>query len=322
MILFTIAIIAGLLLLVWSADRFVFGAAVIAHRFNVSPLLIGITIVSVGTSAPEIIVSTMAGLSGAGSLAVGNALGSNIANIGLVLGVTALISPILLEKGLIKRELPLLLIVTLVTGYLLYDHKLTVIDSIILLLFLLITLYVVCYKNSLDSSQADNDVIDQEEATKTPLGKTIGWFLVGLIILLLSARLLVWGATNIATSLGISELVIGLTIVAIGTSLPELAASVASAVKGHHGMAIGNVVGSNLFNLLAVMPIPGLIATTWVEPGVFSRDYFVLLLSTMILFAILVFFKQKNSLGHFAGSFLVVGYSSYLLWLYQTHQSV
>ncbi|WP_163833765.1 calcium/sodium antiporter [Spartinivicinus ruber] len=321
MILFTIAIIIGLLLLVWSADRFVFGAATIAHRFNVSPLLIGITIVSIGTSAPEIVVSTMAGLSGAGSLAVGNALGSNIANIGLVLGVTALISPILLEKGLIKRELPLLLIVTLVTGYLLYDHKLAVIDSIILLLFLLITLYVVCYKNSQDS-QADNDVINQAEATTTPLWKTIGWFLVGLIILLLSARLLVWGAMNIATSLGVSELVIGLTVVAIGTSLPELAASVASAVKGHHGMAIGNIVGSNLFNLLAVMPIPGLIATTWVEPGVFSRDYSVLLLSTLILLVITGFFKQKKSLGRFAGCFLVVGYSSYLLWLYQTHQAV
>ncbi|MDE1465691.1 calcium/sodium antiporter [Spartinivicinus poritis] len=319
MILYSLAVIVGIGLLVWSADRFVISSASIAHRFNVSPLVIGLTIVSIGTSAPEIVVSAVAGLTGSGSLAIGNALGSNIANIGLVLGITALVAPIAIDRSLVKRELPMLFIVTLVIGYLLYDLKLTLIDSFILLFFLILTLYLLFYKNS-DSSLSEESDIASEDINHSPMWKITGWFVFALIVLLSSAKILVWGATNIASSLGVSELVIGLTIVAIGTSLPELAASITSAVKGHHGMAIGNIIGSNLFNLLAVLPIPGLIATTWIESTVLVRDYSILLISTIILFLIVGFVKRQTSLSRFAGCFLVIGYSSYLIWIYQANQ--
>lgn len=311
----TAAIVAGLVLLVWSADRFVFGAAATARQLGMPPLLVGMTIVSIGTSAPEIFVSATAALEGAGTLAIGNALGSNIANIGLVLGITALVSPIPIPKALIKRELPLLVLITVLAGYVLYDLQITLTDALTLLVCLGVTLYLMFVERGEHPIEA-MDQEEQAEVENTPLKKAFGWLLVGLIFLLLSSKLLVWGAVEIATYFGVSELVIGLTIVAIGTSLPELAASVASAMKGHHEIAIGNVVGSNMFNLLAVMPIPGLVMTTVVEPSAFFRDYMSMLGLTIFLGICLVLLFKSSKLGRMPGALMLITYIGYLSFLF------
>lgn len=320
MVLPIISILLGLGLLVWSADRFVFGAASTARQLGMSPLLIGMTIVSLGTSAPEIFVSATAALDGAGALAVGNAIGSNIANIGLVLAITALVSPIPIPKAMMQRELPILLLVTVISGYVLYDLALSLIDSLVLLGCLLITLYLLFIERG-EHPVESLDEQEQQAMNQTPMGKALGWLLLGLVLLLVSSKLLVWGAVEIATLFGVSELVIGLTIVAIGTSLPELAASVASALKGHHEIAIGNVVGSNIFNLLAVLPIPGLISQSQVEASAFERDYLSMLVLTV---ALAVFLWMQKKAGHFArfpAALLLASYVSYMLWLYYSTQT-
>ncbi|MFG1489403.1 calcium/sodium antiporter, partial [Oceanospirillum sp. HFRX-1_2] len=240
------ALIAGLALLVWSADRFIAGAAATARNFGMSPMLIGMTIVSIGTSAPEILVSAIAAIGGNPGLAVGNALGSNIANIGLVLGITALIAPLPINMKLMRKEIPLLLGVTLLAGGIMLDGQITLTDALILVAVLGLSLLW------LFKGDAETIADQEEEIPDMPQGKAILWLIIGLLILIGSSRMLVWGAVNIATSFGVSDVIIGLTIVAIGTSLPELAASVASALKRHHEIALGNVVGSNIFNLLAV----------------------------------------------------------------------
>ncbi|WP_338353350.1 calcium/sodium antiporter, partial [Thalassolituus oleivorans] len=276
------AVLLGLIVLVWSADKFVIGAAATARHLGMSPLLVGLTIVSIGTSAPEMFVSAMAAIDGAGNLAIGNALGSNITNILLVLGVTALIAPIALQRSLLKKELPLLLLVSIIGGLTLMDLELNLIDAAILIVALIIALYLMF----LDSSESGEAVVDEDEAAEienTSMKSAMFWLVIGLAALMVSSKLLVWGSTGIAQAFGVSDLVIGLTIVAIGTSLPELAASVASALKGHHDIAIGNVIGSNIFNMLAVMPIPGLLAVTAVEPMAFERDYMVMMGATIML---------------------------------------
>ena len=244
-----IFIALGLAGLVWSSDKFVEGAAAIANHAGMSPLLIGMTIVSLGTSAPEIVVSIMASLSGSGELAVGNALGSNITNIGLVLGVTLLIRSIAIDASTTKRELPQMVIVTLLAGALMVDGVLSIVDGALLLFGLVIFLTLLARRGATPDGSVDSD------PELTPL-KAWGVFFLGLVLLVISSRLLVVGAVNIATALGVSELIIGLTIVAIGTSLPELAASVMSALKGHSDIAIGAIVGSNVFNLLVVLAGP------------------------------------------------------------------
>lgn len=319
MLLPIISILFGLVLLVWSADRFVFGAASTARQLGMSPLLIGMTVVSLGTSAPEIFVSATAALDGAGSLAVGNAIGSNIANIALVLAITALVSPIPIPKAMMQRELPILLLVTVISGYVLYDLTLNLIDSLVLLGCLLITLYWLF----IERGEHPVESLDEQEhqaINQTPMGKALGWLLLGLVLLLVSSKLLVWGAVEIATFFGVSELVIGLTIIAIGTSLPELAASVASALKGHHEIAIGNVVGSNIFNLLAVLPIPGLISQTQVEASAFDRDYFGMLVLTVALAVLLWMQKQSGYFARFPAAILLASYLGYMLWLYYSTQ--
>jgi cation:H+ antiporter len=309
------AILFGLILLVWSADRFVFGAAATARKLGMSPLLIGMTIVSIGTSAPEIFVSATAALEGAGALAIGNAIGSNIANIGLVLGVTALVSPIPIPKALIKRELPILLLVTVIAGYVLYDLTIDLIDSLVLLACLGITLYLLFVERGEHPVEAI-DTEEQRALEQAPLSKALGWLTLGLILLLISSKLLVWGSVAVATYFGVSELVTGLTIVAIGTSLPELAASVASALKGHHEIAIGNVIGSNIFNLLAVLPIPGLVMATSVEPSAFSRDYISMLGLTVFLGLCLLVLTKASRLGRLPGALMLVSYGCYMGWLF------
>jgi cation:H+ antiporter len=309
------ALLAGLVILVWSADRFVLGAAASARLMGISPLVIGLTIVSLGTSAPEMFVSTMAALEGAGGLAVGNAIGSNIANIALVLGVTALVAAIPIKKKLIKKEIPLLLLVTIIAGLVLADLVLDLFDAFILIAALVVAIYLL-FQQSSDSGEAIIDEDEQAEIDAMPAKKAIFWLVVGLAALMISSKMLVWGATSIAQAFGISDLVIGLTIVAIGTSLPELAASVTSALKGHHDIAIGNIIGSNIFNLLAVLPIPGLIAPLVIESAVIERDYAVMLGLTIGLVVIIGLSFRRGTIPRFTGIILLASYVAYMVLLY------
>ena len=278
MLLYSAVIAAGLVVLVWSADRFVDGASAIADRAGLSPMLIGLTIVSVGTSAPEILISVMSALADSGELAVGNALGSNIANIGLVLGATLVITDIGLRRSTIFTDLPLLVMVVLITWGLLSDYQLSLGDSLILLtLLVLFFLRIFRQARIADSNGQTQDI--------PAMGMARAWasFLGGLLLLIGSSRVLVWSASNIALSLGVSELVIGLTIVAVGTSLPELAASIASALKGQADMAIGAIVGSNMFNILLVLAIPGLWGDLSLPSAVVGRDMVAVFLTSFVL---------------------------------------
>lgn len=313
------AILVGIAGLVWSADRFVAGAASIAESFGIAPIIVGLTIVSFGTSAPEVMVSLMAALDGAGELAVGNALGSNIANIGLVLGVTLLISQIPVDSKFLKHEGGVLIPITLVSGYFLYDAQLTSVEGWILLgLLVPIMWYLVVIK------QRDYKASEllEEEASLPHYSRPMAmvWFVIGLGALVLSSKVLVWGAVESAVYFGVSPLIIGLSIIAIGTSLPELAASVMSALKGHHDIALGNIVGSNMFNMLAVMSVPGIFGSGVMEEAVFQRDYMSMLGITLLLFVFLGFALWRNaksqnesaSLGKLSGAILLGCYIAYI----------
>lgn len=309
------ALLAGLIILVWSADRFVLGAAATARFMGISPLVIGLTIVSLGTSAPEMFVSAMAAFNGSGGLAVGNAIGSNIANIALVLGVTALVAAIPIQKKLVKKEIPLLLLVTIIAGLVLIDLVLDVVDAVILMIALVAAIYLLFQQtNSSGESIIDKD--EQAAIDDMPAKKAIFWLVVGLAALMVSSKMLVWGATSIAQAYGISDLIIGLTIVAIGTSLPELAASVTSAIKGHHDIAIGNIIGSNIFNLLAVLPIPGLVAPLIIENSVIERDYAIMLGLTIALIVIIALSYRRGVIPRFTGLLLLASYIGYMCLLY------
>ncbi len=309
----TVAIVVGFFILVWSADRFVMGAAGTARNLGMSPMLIGLTVVSMGTSAPEMLVSAIAAYTDAGGLAIGNALGSNIANIGLVLGATALIAPLPVKSGLMRKELPLLMAVTLGAGIVLMDLYLGLIDALLLLAGLAIALYLFSrFQRYADATEVAHE---EEELPDIALKTALLWLTIGLILLGASSRLLVWGATEIATLFGVSDLIIGLTIVAIGTSLPELAASIASALKKHHDIAIGNIVGSNIFNLLAVMPLPGLIRPVNIEPLALSRDYTTMLGFTLALFLFSYVFG-RGRICRKEGVILLLAYTGYLGLLY------
>ena len=317
MLLATGAIIAGLLILVWGADRFVMGAAALARNLGVSPLLIGLTIVGFGTSAPEILVSTMAAFSGTPSLAIGNAVGSNIANIGLILGVTALIVPLLFKSHILRAEYPILLAISAGVYLLMTDGKLDFSDGVIMLLALAVTLFLLI-RIGLTRSAGDPMSGEYEAEIRSDLSSFAAtmWFVVGLVLLLVSSRMLVWGAVAIATELGVSDLVIGLTIVAIGTSLPELAASIMSALKDEPDIAVGNVIGSNIYNALAVLCVPGLVAAPAISEEVLTRDLPVMLGLTMVLF---VMGRGRNGDGHinrFEGSILLACFVAYQGWLY------
>ncbi len=320
MLLSTIAVVLGLVLLVWSSDRFVDGASAIAANLGLSPLIIGITIVGMGTSAPEMLVSGIASWQGNPSLGVGNAVGSNIANIALILGATALVAPVVVSSGLIRLELPILMIGMLLGLLLILDNHLSFADGAILLASLFVVMGILI-RDAMRVKATDvlvGELADEVNA-EMPLRTAIMWFLVGLTVLLVSARMLVWGAVNIATAIGVSDLVIGLTIVAIGTSLPELAASIASARKGESDLAVGNVIGSNLFNLFAVMAIPGLIAPTPLPHQVLDRDYPLMLALTAALFFMAFRFRASTSerrIHWFEGIALLAVFFGYQAWLF------
>ncbi len=323
MLIASVAILAGFIILIWSADIFVSGAASIAENMGMSPILIGLTIVSLGTSAPEVLVAIIASLSHAGELAVGNAIGSNIANTGLVLGITILMVPLCVLYDCMKQEMTALIVVTLGVGLLLLDSEISRVDGLLMMGALVVILFQMVRSQSRDSIMVE----EAEEDSIRHMMPLRAWatFAVGLCLLIASSRLLVWGAVDIAEQLGISQLVIGLTIVAVGTSLPELAATVASALRGHTEIALGNIIGSNLFNLLGVMSIPGLIHGQILEPVVLTRDYAAMTGFIFILaFAIQVGRKRKPAAdGHFylgrsMGTLLVALYGLYYYWLYVT----
>jgi len=316
MILSIIAVFTGLGLLIWSADRFVEGASATASQLGVSTLVIGITIIGFGTSAPEILISVFASLDNTPDLAIGNALGSNIANIALILGVTALLVPLPIASNLLKKEFPILLGATAIAAYCLMDAKLSFAEGIVLLIVLSGSLFYF-----VKSSKKD-DLLNQELADEIPkdmtLKQAIIWLIIGLFVLVLSSKLLVWGAVNIATMLGVPDLIIGLTIVALGTSLPELAASIAGAKKGEPDLAIGNVIGSNLFNSLAVIAIPGLLLSNFtIAPTALTRDLPVMIIFTVILYLMAKFPTGRDSIiTRTKGIFLLTGFVAYQLVLY------
>ena len=318
MIFYLASIVFGFALLVWSADRFVDGAASTAKHLGMPSLLIGILIVGFGTSAPEMVVSAIAAYEGNPGLALGNAIGSNIVNIALILGITAIVAPIAVNSKIVKKEIPLLLLIVLFTGYLLLDNTLTLFEGVILLAgFFALVLWSVfaAFRSRGDSFEDQMDIELNEDIMSLKVG--IMWLVFGLILLIASSRLLVWGAVGVANSFGVSDLIIGLTIVALGTSLPELAASVMAARKGEHDIAIGNVVGSNMFNLLAVIGIAVIIAPMNNIPlEVLQRDWTIMLLLTIALFVMAYGFKGRDGrINRVEGTILILCYVAYNTYL-------
>ena len=307
-----VEVFAGLVLLIWGADRFVHGAAASARNMGIAPLLIGLTVVAFATSAPEILVSVVASLRGEPGLAIGNAIGSNIVNIGLVLGCVALIRPIQLRSATLRREMPALLAVTLLTVSLFLDSFLSFIDGIVMLTGLVI---VMMWLTRLGMRSAPSDPINQEYEAEIPKNVAtriaIIWLLVGIATLLVGAHLLVDGSIEIARILGVSEVVIGILLVAFGTSLPELAVSLVSAMKGEYGLAIGNIVGSNIFNLLAVIGIAATIAPSSLAPSVLSLHIFVMVAFTLVLFAMTYDYDGKSELSRIEGIALLLAFIAY-----------
>lgn len=313
MLLAGLAVVLGLVVLVWSADRFVEGAAATAQHFSVPPLLIGMLVIGFGTSAPEMVVSAISAAQGNPGIALGNAYGSNIANIALILGVTALISPVLVGSSILRKELPILLGITLLAAYQVWDGQITRLDAIVLLVVFFLVMGWMIWSSLKKGADATVDALEQNNNLTLKLA--IMWLVIGLLLLVASSRLLVWGAVEIAQGFGISDLIIGLTIVAIGTSLPELASSVAAARKGEHDMALGNILGSNLFNTLAVVGIAGVIHPLGFGPEVFSRDAMVMLFLTLALFVLGYGYKKQGYINRYAGAALVACYFAYTLYL-------
>jgi cation:H+ antiporter len=317
MILAGLAVLGGFVLLIWSADRFVEGAAATAKHAGMPSLLIGIVIVGFGTSAPEMVVSAMAALDGNPALALGNALGSNIVNTGLILGITALVAPIVVHSNIVRRELPLLLLISAVAGALFLDHALSRHEALALLAGFFSLVGWTIFAGLRNRGDVLTSEVDQKLAAHTmPLGRALFWLAAGLVLLIGSSRILVWGAITVAQALGISDLVIGLTIVALGTSLPELATSVIAARKGEHDIAIGNVVGSNMFNLLAVVGIAGLIdPMASIDVEVLHRDLPTMLGMTIALFFMAYGFRRAGCINRVEGLMLLTSYLAYTAYL-------
>ncbi|WKD50037.1 calcium/sodium antiporter [Microbulbifer spongiae] len=320
MVLAAVAIIAGFVVLVWSADQFVEGAAATARHAGMPTLLIGMVVVGFGTSAPEMVVSAIAAINGSPGLALGNAYGSNIANTGLILGLSALIIPLTVHSKIVRKELPLLLAITLLSGAFLWNDKLERWEAIILLtgFFALIGWSVFSALQG-KGDRMEEDLAGELEAHAMPLGRALFWVVTGLLLLIASSRMLVWGAVTVAESLGVSDLVIGLTIVALGTSLPELAATIVAARKGEHDIAIGNVVGSNMFNLLAVVGIAGTITPMPnVPPEVLTRDWPMVIGLTIALFVFAYGFRGQGRINRWEGAALLLAYLGYTGYLITT----
>ena len=326
MILSVVAIVAGLIILVWSADRFVDGAVGVAQFLGMSTFLIGMVIVGFGTSAPEMVVSIFSAMNNSPQLALGNAYGSNIANIALILGATALIAPVVVKKQAMTRDIPILLVLTALTVFLLKDGNVSFADgAVLLVVFVAIMTFNILseWKAKRKRKSGEGDTLDSENepAEKVSIGKSILLLIIGLGLLIASSRMLVWGAINVAQALGVSDLLIGLTIVAVGTSLPELASSIAAARRGENDLAVGNIIGSNIFNTLVVVGIAAVITPiNAMHPAVLSRDLPIMSALTLLLLFICIPFKQKNGtrvggFGRIGGALFLMLYVGYLVLL-------
>ena len=318
MLLASLAILIGLPVLLWSAGKFVGGAASVANHFGVSPLLIGMLIIGFGTSAPEIIVSVFAAIQGNSGIALGNAYGSNIANILLILGLTAIISPIAVKSEIIKKELPVLLGITFFAAWQVWDLNISKDDAFSLLGLFVLLLSWSIYHGMKGDKDALADEYDEEINSNEGTVKThVMWLIAGLLLLVASSRMLVWGAVEVATFFGVSDTIIGLTVIAIGTSLPELASSLMAVKKGEHDLAIGNVIGSNMFNTLAVVGIAGTIQPMSVGSEFLYRDVMVMFASTIALFIFCIGIKRQGRLNRLEGGAFVLAYAAYTYWLIQ-----
>ena len=319
MLLPALAILGGFILLVWSADRFVDGAAATAKHMGLPSLLIGMVIVGFGTSAPEMVVSAMAAMDGNPALALGNGLGSNIVNISLVLGATALIAPMTVHSKIIQKEIPLLIAISLLTGFFLWDLSLTFTESLILLAGFFVIVGWSIYAALNNKGDALESEFEEELSNAMTLGKAIFWLILGLAVLVGSSRILVWGSVEIAQQFGVSDLIIGLTIVALGTSLPELAATIVAAKKGEHDIAIGNIIGSNMFNLLAVIGIAGTINPMFdLAPEVLWRDWTVMLGLIVALLLMAYGFGRGHKINRIEGGIFLGVYIAYNAYLIQS----
>lgn len=311
--------ITGLVVLSWAADRFVYGASALAKNIGLSPMIIGMTIVAMGSSAPEIVVAATASFSGNPNTAVGNAIGSNITNIMLVLGLTAIFKPILVSSITVKRELPILLIVCLIAALFIADYVFKLWEGIVLMVLFfsviggLTWLAIRADRKDPLASEADNEI-----PTGVSTKAAVFWVIVGLILLPLSANFMVDSAVVIAKYFGLSDLIIGLTIIAIGTSLPELAASIAGVMKNEDDLALGNIIGSNIFNILAVLGMPALIAPGAIDPGAIERDIYVMLGSTLALVAFSFNIGGHRQIQRWQGALLLLGFLAYQVLLFQS----
>ncbi|WGW00672.1 calcium/sodium antiporter [Vibrio sp. YMD68] len=308
-------LIVGLIFLVWSADKLVFGAAALARNVGISPLVIGMTILAMGSSAPEMMVSATAALDGKTDTAVGNVLGSNIANIALILGITALIKPLSISSAVLRRELPLMIGVTLVAGAILWNNHLGRAEGV--LLFVLFAFFILAMLRISRNEKKNGDALIDEQESEVPEGvsnvKAGIWVVVGLIILPVAASVLVSNAVIIAKFFGMSDLVIGLTIIAVGTSLPELAASLAGVLKGEDDMAVGNIIGSNVFNILAVMGIPGILNPSIINEHAMGRDFWVMLGVSLLL--VVMALGKSRSINRIEGGVLFTLFIAYQAFL-------
>ncbi|MFD3431593.1 calcium/sodium antiporter [Alteromonas macleodii] len=318
MLLASLAILIGLPVLLWSAGKFVGGAASVANHFGVSPLLIGMLIIGFGTSAPEIIVSIFAAIQGNSGIALGNAYGSNIANILLILGLTAIISPIAVKSEIIKKELPVLLGITFFAAWQVWDLNISKDDAFSLLgLFVLLLSWSIYHGMKGDKDALANEYDEEINSNEGTVKTHVMWLIAGLLLLVASSRMLVWGAVEVATFFGVSDTIIGLTVIAIGTSLPELASSLMAVKKGEHDLAIGNVIGSNMFNTLAVVGIAGTIQPMTVGSEFLYRDVMVMFASTIALFIFCIGIKRQGRLNRLEGGAFVLAYAAYTYWLIQ-----
>ncbi len=310
--------IVGLAVLSWAADRFVYGASALAKNYGISPMMIGLTIVAMGSSAPEIVVSAVASMNGNMNTAVGNAMGSNITNVGLVLGLTALIKPLIVSSTTLKREMPALIAVSAIAFFFLFDGELEQFEGIVLVCLFGVAVAGMAW---LSINVEKNDPLVAETSDEIPSNVStkaaVFWVGVGLILLPLSANYMVDAAVSIARYFGLSDLVIGLTIIALGTSLPELAASIAGVMKGEDDLALGNIIGSNIFNLLAVLGMPGLLAPGLVDSNAYERDVYVMLALTVLMFVFSFNVRGTSRINRFEGAFLVGGFLLYQYWLFK-----
>ena len=308
-----VILIIGFAALVWSADRFVYGAAALAKNMGIPTLIIGLTVVAMGSSAPEMMVSASAALADKTDTAVGNAVGSNITNILLVLGVTALLRPLSVSSLTLKREMPLVLLISVAAWYVFSDNYFSFFEGAALLFGFVVFIGGLIFVSLRAKNQDDPFVSEacDEVPDNVPTKKAVFWLVVGMILLPVSSHFLVGSAVDIAKYFGLSDLVIGLTIIAIGTSLPELAASIAGVLKNEDDLALGNIVGSNIFNILAVLPLAGLINPSVIDASVANRDVIIMIGATLALIAMSLNFRGQRRINRIEGGLLIVAFMIY-----------